>query len=183
MTHDPGGKVRLAVSEGRKPLPAPFSRERAGELFEYDRTTGILRWRTTGRGRRLDRIAGAKHVRGYLVVNIDGKMILVHRIIFLLLTGEWPVQVDHRDGDRSNNRSSNLRAAVNSQNAANRGCLPTSKSGIKGVRFDARRGHWTAIVVKNRRRKQMGGFPTADEAATAYAAMAKEVHGEFARHE
>lgn len=175
MTHDPGGKVRLA-------LP-PITRAHALELFDYESDTGLLRWRTTGRGRRLDRIAGTPRADGYLQVNIGGRKVLVHRLILLMLTGQWSEQVDHRDGDKANNRAGNLRAANNSQNNANRRCRAGSKSGVKGVRFDARRGHWVAEVTKDRVRRYLGSFPSAGAASAAYRKASREVHGDFARSE
>jgi hypothetical protein len=86
---------------------------------------------------------------------------------------------DHKDGDGLNNRRSNLRAATESQNMANRAVQSNSASGYKGViRW---RGRWQATVRFANRVERIGTFDTAEEAARAYDARAVELHGEFAR--
>jgi hypothetical protein len=66
------------------------------------------------------------HVRvncrtGYLEAEIGGKCHRVHRLAWYLTHGEWPpADMDHIDGDGSNNRLDNLRLATPCQNAQNR---------------------------------------------------------------
>lgn len=89
--------------------------------------------------------------------------------------------VDHIDGNRLNNRRSNLRAATRSENARNSGARRNSKSGIKGVHL--RDGRWIAQIGMSGRRVYLGSFATIEAAAAAYAEAAKKYHGEFARTE
>jgi hypothetical protein len=42
--------------------------------------------------------------RGYVVVQLNGKRYLAHRIIWLLVYEKMPVMVDHIDGNKQNNR-------------------------------------------------------------------------------
>lgn len=105
---------------------------------------------------------------------VDGKVtsLLMHR---LLLDPVSDVQVDHVDRDRLNNRRSNLRIATRSQNAANQALNPTvNTSGYKGV--SRRRDKWSAKI----RKRHLGTFDTALEAAVAYDRAAVEEFGEFA---
>ena len=98
------------------------------------------------------------------------------------MTGAWPKdQIDHVNGDRSDNRFCNLREATNSQNQANRRCEATSTSGVKGVSWDRRCRRWQAQISINGKPKHLGGFTSKEEAARAYAAAAIALRGEFAR--
>jgi transposase InsO family protein len=91
--------------------------------------------------------------------------------------------VDHHDLDGLNNRRWNLRVATRSQNGGNtikRRCEGGTSSRYKGV--DLLQGrYWRAQVVKDRQRHHLGLFGSEEEAALAYDAAARELHGEFAR--
>ncbi len=86
--------------------------------------------------------------------------------------------VDHIDGDGLNNRRNNLRPATDEQNKRNRRISKNNTSGYKGVFLD--RGRWRACIDEHGRRHYLGYFATAEEAARAYDAAAREGHGEFA---
>src|SRR5262245_14923519 len=95
---------KLWQSESWRMVP---SAERVRQLLKYSPETGELRWRVSrrGRGARLGRDAGAGHAKGYRRVSVDGRDYLVHRVIWLWMTGEWPAaQIDHRNGVRDDNR-------------------------------------------------------------------------------
>lgn len=95
------------------------------------------------------------------------------------LTG-W-AQVDHRNGDGLDNQRSNLREATRTQNNANSRRRTDNTSGFKGVTLDARIGRWNARIHVNGRRRSLGYFATAEQAAVAYDSAAREIFGEFAR--
>lgn len=92
-----------------------------------------------------------------------------------------PVEIDHADGDRLNNRLANLRAASVSDNRVNRHG-PGNPTGIKGVRF-SKGGRFTARIMKNRREIPLGTYDTLEEAAAARRNAADRLHGAFARHD
>ena len=87
---------------------------------------------------------GWKSHPGYWRVGINGKMYLVHRVIYEMLHGKIPddKQVDHIDGDPSNNSPSNLRLVSRTENQRNMKKDKRNKSGIAGV---------SRCVVKNSR--------------------------------
>lgn len=96
----------------------------------------------------------------------------------LLATGEWPEQVDHVNGVRSDNRPENLRAASHDQNCMNRKPMGAAS---KGCYWQSRREKWVVQIGAGKRRRTVGYFDTLEEAAKAYAAAAERLHGEFAR--
>jgi hypothetical protein len=82
--------------------------------FSYDPLTGEI----SKDGRRRD-----YQDTPYRRVCERGVRVTAHRLGWRLMTGEWPpggLQIDHKDGDRTNNKASNLRLSTQSQNQYNR---------------------------------------------------------------
>lgn len=94
-----------------------------------------------------------------------------------MLTG-WPL-TDHIDHDGLNNQRSNLRPATWGENARNARPRQGCSSQYKGV-SQARRGLWVAYIDLDGCRSDLGYFVSETEAACAYDAAARELHGEFA---
>jgi hypothetical protein len=100
----------------------------------------------------------------------------------LYVFGKWPDgYLDHANGDRADNRISNLRSATPSQNNANRRRARNNISGFKGVWFRQRTGKWQAEIRKDGKSRHLGLFPTAADAHAAYCAAAREIHGAYWR--
>jgi hypothetical protein len=104
------------------------------------------------------------------------RRLFLHRLILRAGPNEF---VDHRDGDKLNNRRSNLRICDAAGNARNRGMARNNRSGFKGVHASADK--FVAQISLNGRRIYIGSFDTAVEAARAYNSRATSLHGEFAR--
>lgn len=88
---------------------------------------------------------------------------------------------DHADGDKLNNQCSNLRTASLSENNRNRGIGKYNTSGFKGVGWDKPRRKWRAQIRHDGKSCYLGLFDNIEDAARAYDAKAKEIHGEFAK--
>lgn len=99
------------------------------------------------------------------------------------IKGEPPVGFiwDHIDGDGLNNQDDNLRLATSSQQCQNRHIANNNTSGYKGVSWHVRMQKWGASIGINRKRKHIGYFSTAEEAALAYNRAAVQLFGEFAK--
>lgn len=87
---------------------------------------------------------------------------------------------DHINGDGLDNRRANLREANHSLNGANRRVGVNSSTGLKGV-WLTESGRYTAAIKAGGKRRHLGRFDTADEAAAAYDAAARELFGDYAR--
>lgn len=97
----------------------------AYELFSsqmyMDEATGFLFWKSRGQGRRMGVVLGTVGNKGYLYVRFNNSSYLVHRVVWLLHTGKWPVdQIDHINRIKNDNRPCNLREADHFVNAGNR---------------------------------------------------------------
>lgn len=95
--------------------------------------------------------------------------------------GCLPEQVDHIDGDRSNNVLSNLREANNAQNNRNTGLRSTNTTGFKGVSYNKFNRNFNAKITVNYKSIHLGCFQTAEAAHEAYKQAAMRLHGDFAR--
>lgn len=127
-------------------------------------------------------LAGAVSGKGYRRVMVQRKLYLVHRVLWLMRTGEWPEEeLDHIDCDKTNNRQENLRKANQFQNQRNRG--PNKDRCYKGVHFKKglKTPKWEARIEARGVSYYLGLFVTPGEAALAYDEKAREVHKEFAR--
>jgi len=153
--------------------------ERLREILHYDPTTGIFIWlEKTCLKVVVGKEAGV-HKRGYLYIGLFGKRYLGHRLAWLYMEGEWPsLNIDHKDGDPSNNRWKNLRAANQSQNIAN-SRLRTGKALLKGVRKTPS-GTFQARIICDGRERHLGSYKTEEKAHLAYVHAARILHGEFA---
>ncbi len=107
------------------------------------------------------------------------KYVPLHRLI----TGAKPGEdVDHKNCDGLDNRSANLRTCSRGLNNANQR-LRVGKQLPKGVSRVKGRDKFQANIGYNGKRYGLGHFDSAEEAAAAYAAKARELFGEFARLE
>lgn len=151
------------------------------EIFEYH-CDGILTWKIAKKGTRVGRKAGSLNKKnGYVYVMIDKKNYLLHRIVFFMHHGYLPIEVDHEDCNRANNKISNLRPATHANNVGNALLSKRNKSGYKGVSWAKQNKKWQASLCKNYKPTHLGFFDNKIDAAIAYNIAAKEYFGEFAR--
>lgn len=103
----------------------------------------------------------------------------LHRLILGAPKG---VVVDHINGDKLDNRKSNLRLCDRHGNARNRSQPKTTNlSGFKGVTWHKRIGKWSARIGVDSKNINLGYFDDPKEAARVYNKAAIKEHGEFAR--
>lgn len=114
--------------------------------------------------------------RNYVLGSINGKRQYLHR--FLLDFPKHPLQVDHINGDPSDNRRSNLRLVTKQQNFWN---SRAKRDGFKGACYDKRHKCWIAHITLRRKFTFLGKFETEKEAGLAYDCAALQLFGRYAK--
>ena len=119
--------VNLAVD-----TPAPMlTAARARALFDYDPETGVFQNKTGRGGITVGAVAGFLGFDEYWRLQADGRTYAASRVAWLYVHGEWPPgELDHKNGQRLDNRIENLRPATRVQNIVNRKVSVTNKLGI-----------------------------------------------------
>ena len=160
------------------------------ELFHYDPETGVFT-RKINRGKaKVGDIAGTFSTtndknnnslpKTYRSIGIDFKMYREHRLAWVYMTGSAPKEeIDHIDGDGTNNKWSNLREATRSQNGMNRKVKHSTKSGYRGI-WIRKNGNFAAEIIINKKKVGLGCYKTLQEARAAYKAAAKLHFGIYA---
>lgn len=150
-------------------------------ILDYSPETGEFKWKVNSTRIKAGDFAGTTDRRGYVRIRIGRKKYAAHRLAWLISTGEDPAHmtIDHINGNKSDNRISNLRLATNAENQRNKGRYATNKTGIKGVFLDAKKGRYSASIRVNGKLKHLGYFDDPNVAAQAYAVAADKWHGEF----
>jgi len=115
---------------------------------------------------------------GYAVRKPTTGVVFLHRAILAAPKG---VEVDHKNGDRLDNRRSNLRLVSHANNCKNSALRRDNACRLKGVSWHKHTGRWRAVVQINGRPRHLGLFDTAELAFEAYEREAARLFGEFKR--
>jgi hypothetical protein len=160
-----------------------LTREQLMSALEYCPETGVFRRRVRSANMPAGSVAGHRKTNGYVEISLFNRVYYAHRLAFLYMTGEFPVNhADHIDGDRSNNKWGNLRQATHRENLCNRGAAKNNKTGVKGVYWESRGNRYVSFISGGGgKRRYLGTFPDVETAAEAYMSAARSLHGEFAR--
>lgn len=105
-------------------------------FFDYEKETGRLSWKVKkGRSRNPGDEAGTINSMGRMVVEVNGKKHLSHRVIWEMVFGKIHdgLVIDHIDGNILNNRIENLRAVTLSENQRNAKTPKNNRIGVMGV--------------------------------------------------
>ena len=156
-----------------------LTQARLKELLTYSPRTGVFTWRVTrGPKAMAGAVAGTPHARGYVALMVDQKLYLAHRLAWLYVHGVWPEwTIDHRNGNRADNRIRNLRDVTLQVNLHNQ-TKPynRNKSGLRGVSFEPRSNKWYSRIRVAGSNLMLGYFGTAQEAHAAYVAAKAVYH-------
>lgn len=149
-------------------------------LMVFEESTGFLRWR--GYANRMARpgsIAGSVSNLGYVKIKINRRLYAAHRLVWFYVKGVWPNgELDHINGNRSDNRIENLREATRSENCGN-SKHKGNATGFKGVTKVW--GGFIAVIMKEGKKSWLGRFDSPEIAAIVYDITALELFGKFAK--
>ena len=134
-------------------------------------------------GRDLKNRSLSEKRKRYFIFTVNYNSYLNHRVIYFLNTGVDPEekQVDHIDGNRSNNKISNLRLATHAQNQHNKSRQGNNTSGVIGVYWDEKRKRWRCQIKYKSKNIDLGSFINFDEAVAVRIAAEYRLHGEYRR--
>jgi hypothetical protein len=116
----------------------------------------------------------------YTRIRLKGTHHYAHRLAFLYMQGALPTEgVDHINGNKADNRWSNLRPATNTVNGRNMKKARNNTSGVTGVFLD--RGKWRAQIKIDGKNLQLGSYTEISDAISARKSAEKE-HGFHPNH-
>lgn len=156
------------------------SLERVKQLVRYEPDTGLF-IRLSAPGDRVDlvgKIGGGPTSDGYFRIAIDNYRVRSHRLAFFYMTGRWPKEeIDHINGDRTDNRWANLRESSSAMNKENRrNANRNSKTGFLGVRPVNGGSQFQARIGVRGKTITVGSFRTAEDAHVAYLSAKRKLH-------
>lgn len=149
-------------------LNVGLTQRRVKEILDYDPDTGVFTRKISNRSDRVGKEPGSRNTKGYIQIRIDGKLQVAHRLAWLYVYGVLPVdQLDHINGDKTDNRITNLREVTNKQNQENIPLQINNTSGYRGVSYVSNYGKYRAYVCHHLTTYNLGYFDTPEEAAVA----------------
>lgn len=146
-----------------------LSRENIFRVLAYDADTGIFtRKMILNSKQKIGEVVGSKDAKGYVIIRFAGKQYKAHRLAWLVIHGSWPKgEIDHINGEVSDNRITNLRDVPKSINQQNR-------RAVKGYYKDGNR--WRAQIRANGKCFRLGCYGTEAEAHAAYLRAKEDYH-------
>jgi hypothetical protein len=149
-----------------------FDFKQLQDSFHYDLISGVLTRKSTNRPcKGLD-------AYGYIQIGYLKKMYKAHRLVWAIVHGEFPKgQIDHINGNRSDNSLNNLRDVTQQQNAQNKTKMNRlNKSGYVGVCWNKRISKWQAAISFNKKITYLGVFSSPEDAHFAYLNAKQKLH-------
>lgn len=156
--------------------------KRFNEAFKY--CNGELYWKimTNPSKKLIGKKAGCKSSGAYGVVNLDGKSYSLHKVIFCMHNGYMPPIVDHIDGNKSDHRIENLRAATHQSNNWNKVVQSNNKLGLKNISWNNQNQKYWVQLSKNGNKIVSLTFDDLELAELVATEARNKYHGEFANH-
>lgn len=179
-------------------LNITLTQEIVRELLDYDSKTGKIyhktrnvnwfeeksqtrewnckRWNSAFAGKEAFK---ANRAKGYKAGKLLNSSYLAHRIIWLWYYGEWPKeQIDHINGNPSDNRIVNLRLVNNSENQKNVKLSKRNKTGVIGVHYNKKESSWAVYIGENSKNYWLGNHVCFGKAVK----IRKEAEVEYGYH-
>lgn len=157
--------------------------QRLKDSLRYCPVTGDLYWKRKvgSRGFEGQKAGYFCNTHKYMQMQFEGKPYKSHRVAWLLYYGDWPKgQIDHINGNRSDNRIDNLRDVSLKENMLNKPSYKGKTSKYKGVSWRKDFNKWRALIQRDGKPENLGHFDCEREAALVYNHRAEQLFGEYA---
>ena len=102
--------------------------------------------------------------KGYQRIDINGKMVRVHRLVLLAYKGDSELEVDHKNQIKTDNRLCNLHYVTSLENNLNKDWIYNAK----GYSWHKAKNKWMAYISINNKLKYLGYFEKEEDARNAY---------------
>ncbi len=145
-----------------------LTEELKGKIF-YNKDTGIFT-RKIRYSNTIEKTGSIARRKGgtYIVIYINKKAYYAHRLAWAYVYGSLPNgNIDHINGDGTDNRIENLRIATPKENMKNKKKYKNNKSGISGVHFIKASGKYRARIGWGKSAIHLGYFLNLEEAESA----------------
>ena len=158
----------------------PLTYQRLKQLLRYNKRTGVFTWRVTAGARALKGArAGGVCSAGYWILRIDRTSYRASRLAWFYVNGSWPkADIDHKNGNRADDRYANLRDVSVSVNVQNqRRARADNQQKVLGVIKARTKGKFAArIGLPDGTRKWLGTFDNTTDAGLAYLKAKRQLH-------
>jgi hypothetical protein len=155
-----------------------MTQDQLKKILSYDPETGLFHWKIKPSKRFAKGMQAGSLGDGYIRIHTNGRQYGAHRLAWLYVHGVEPEhQIDHINGNPSDNRIVNLRQATQMENAQNiRKPQKNNSHGNLGVTYDPKKKLWRTRISINGTRKYIGKFKTQEQAAQAYLEAKRSMH-------
>ena len=146
-----------------------LTQERLKELLHYDPETGILTWLISPRNNvPAGSVAGRIDKKGYVRIVYQKNLYQGHWLAWFFVHNKWPDnELDHINGNPTDNRIANLRDVTRKQNMENKKIYKTNKSGYSGVNWHTKKNRWVVRIGHYGKRISIGEFINLQDAIAA----------------
>jgi hypothetical protein len=168
------------------------------ELLDYNPATGVFTWKPRNQkwfkskrgclqfnSRFAGSVAGCDNGSGYTIIRMFGVGFKAHRLAWMYVYGQWPKKdIDHINGNRSDNHIANLRDVNRQINTHNR--KKTSgdvTSRFLGVSWYPKLSKWVAQISHGYRKICLGYYESEDVAFQAYLNAKRKLHSGYINHD
>ena len=147
-----------------------LTKELLDERYVFDLETGVVTNRIKIAQRtKVGEEAGCLRSDGYRIIGINGWNCLTARLIWFYAHGSFPVNIDHINHRRDDNRLVNLRDVTQAENCRNKSKRSNNTSGVTGVSWNKAARKWCARIQVNSKQIYLGSFNNIADAITARA--------------
>jgi hypothetical protein len=154
--------------------------QRIRTVLDYNEKTGEFTWKLLSCDEKKGNITTFSSESKYMFIRIGENLYNCARLAWMYYYGVEPNgDIDHIDGNRSNNSISNLRDIPHSINSLIRQIKSNNTSGSIGVRWRKDRNKWQARIKVNGIEKHLGHFDDKNDAVKIYEEYKKNILNEY----